>query len=83
MQGKNVTELKKPIDPDLIPTLEGLIERVKAGEIIGITAFLLYKGSGYNHISVGEDMSLSELMMTFESWKFEQFLMQHLVKGSE
>lgn len=78
---KSVTELKKPVDPDLIPTLEGLIERVKSGEIIGINAFLLYKGKGYNHISVGEDMSLSEMIMIFEDWKFEQFLMQRLNKG--
>jgi len=71
--------VKRDVDPDLINMLENALQQAKAGEIQGIVMLINRFGAEYQHAAAG-DMKMSEVIMAYEDWKFDQHFLARTVK---
>lgn len=71
-----IKELKKPVNKDLVLLLTQALESAKAGETIGVVLLAHMAGNGVQNLAAG-DMELSEAILCFESFKFDQLMMAH------
>lgn len=74
MTESKISKLSRPIDQNLVQTLEKAVEMAKSGEIIGIVMLVNMAAREFSH-TAGGDMEFSEVLLAFESFKFDQLAM--------
>jgi hypothetical protein len=79
---KKLVSINKPVDLELIQFLDDLREKVLKGSVKGITVFLSLAGDEVSDGSAGK-MNLSELMLSFENFKFKQLFLQNVTEAGK
>lgn len=68
---KNIKELKRPVDPNLLELVELLKQGVANGKITGVTAIVTLQGNEHNFWCAG-DQNYSDVSAAMDNWKFDQ-----------
>lgn len=73
MKSTKIAKLERKIDEHLVATLEKAVEMAKSGEIRGVVMLVNLEGKDFSHVA-GGDMEFSEVVLAFESFKFDQLM---------
>lgn len=76
-EGARISELKRPVNPDLIAQLHELLAEAESGELVGAVVLLHIAGGQYRCHCVGES-DMGPMMLAFEAWKFRQLAAREL-----
>lgn len=70
---KNIKELKRPIDQNLLELVNLLKQGVENGKITGITSIVTLVGNEHNFWCAG-NQNYPEVAAAMDAWKFDQLL---------
>lgn len=73
----SLSELKRPVNPELLGELRDLYAEAESGELVGLVVLVHRAGGEYRCHAYGES-DLGPMLVAFEAWKFRQLAAREL-----